>query len=675
MTEPFAWTQSSPHAQHLSEHRLSELRDTLARHGTKALLIIRHDTIVTEWYAPDHGPHAKHYTASAAKGLVGGCALMFALADGRIALDNLAADYIPAWRGDPLKSKITIRQLATHSSGLADAEQDGLPHDQLPGWKGAFWRREPDPFTLSRDDAPVIFEPGSAYAYSNTGIAMLGYAVTAALKGSPHPDIRTLLRDRLMRPIGVPDDDWSVGYDKTYNVDRLPLVAGWGGGNYTARAMAAVGRLMLRRGDWNGQRIVDESAFNTVTDFAKTAVPDRSDGNPTPTPACGWWTNADGELPMLSRDVIIAAGAEHQILLVAPTLDLILVRQGGPLGEPYWAAVNRCIFEPLISAVLPPVPPSPVIHGIDWAPPESIVRDGYHCDTWPMTWADDDAIYTAFGDGWGFQPRYETKRSMGVGKVLGNPPDIQCENIHSPSGEDSGDGASGRKACGMLMVDGLLYMLVRNADRAGRETHLGWSSDHGRTWAWADWRFTRFGYCTFLNFGRNYAGARDHYVYVYSHDHPSAYIPADRMILMRVPRDRIAARDAYEFFAGLDADGSPQWHADVDRRAAVFEHRRRCLRSGISYNAPLGRYLWWHQIPNRRSHSDTRFAGGLAIYDAPEPWGPWTCAFHTELWDVGPGETAHFPSKWMSLDGAAAYLVFSGDDYLSIRRAMLTVHT
>jgi hypothetical protein len=46
-----------------------------------------------------------------------------------------------------------------------------------------------------------------------------------------------------------------------------------------------------------------------------------------------------------------------------------------------------------------------------------------------------------------------------------------------------------------------------------------------------------------------------------------------------------------------------------------------------------------------------RFAGGLAIYDALEPWGPWTTVFVTKQWDVGPGETASFPTKWISGDG------------------------
>ena len=93
----------------------------------------------------------------------------------------------------------------------------------------------------------------------------------------------------------------------------------------------------------------------------------------------------------------------------------------------------------------------------------------------------------------------------------------------------------------------------------------------------------------------------------------------------------------------------------------------RCYRSSVSYNAGLKRYLW----VQTGLGEDTRFGGGLAIYDAPEPWGPWTTVFATDAWDIGPGETASFPTKWISPDGCTLYLVFSGDDCFSVRRATL----
>jgi len=134
-------------------------------------------------------------------------------------------------------------------------------------------KQQPDSFTVSRDEAPVIFEPGSKFAYSNPGMALLSYAVTAALKQAEHTDIRTLLRQRIMKPIGVKDSDWSIGYGKTFEVNGLNLVANWGGGGYTARAVARVGRLMLRKGNWQGRQLVDSRWVEEVVKFAGPPYP------------------------------------------------------------------------------------------------------------------------------------------------------------------------------------------------------------------------------------------------------------------------------------------------------------------------------------------------------------------------------------------------------------------
>ena len=184
------------------------------------------------------------------------------------------------------------------------------------------------------------------------------------------------------------------------------------------------------------------------------------------------------------------------------------------------------------------------------------------------------------------------------------------------------------------------------------------------------WRFTAgFGCPTSLNFGRDYAGARDEYVYAGSPDGASAYEPADRMVLARVPRGRIRERASYEFFAGLDDASQPRWTADIARRKSAFTHPGRCGRSSLCHDAGLGRYLWVQVLPGVQP----RVRGGLGIYDAPEPWGPWTTVYFAADWDVGPGESAGLPTKWMSADGRVLHLVFSSQDSFSVRRATLIV--
>ena len=346
----FQWGTATPESQGMSSQKLAALRDDLAARKTTGLLVIRNDKVVCEWYAPGQSAASKHGTASMAKAIVGGLSLAVAMTDGRITLDDPAAKFIPQWRDEPRKSRITIRQLGSHTSGIEDAEADNLPHEKLTGWKGDFWKRlDPprDPFTIARDDAPVLFEPGEKMQYSNPGIALLTYAVTASLRNGPHKDIRTLLRERVMRPIGVPDEEWSAGYGQTPVVDGLPLVGSWGGGSYTARAVARVGRLMLREGDWDGRQLISRDAARQVT---------RDIGTPGNC-GIGWWNNNEGECAKLPRDAFWGSGAGHQIVLVVPNLNLIAVRNGELIAtaasEPsqYHEPVRRYLFEPLVDAV------------------------------------------------------------------------------------------------------------------------------------------------------------------------------------------------------------------------------------------------------------------------------------------------------------------------------------
>lgn len=646
----------------MSASALDALRDRLASAGTKALLVVRHDRLVYEWYADGHGATTKHYTASMAKALVGGVSTAVAMTDGRVALDDAVARFVAEWKSDPRKSRITIRQLGSHTSGMEDAEANGLPHDKLTGWKGDFWKRlDPpnDPFTISRDRTPVLAEPGEKFQYSNPGMAMLAYTVTAAIRAGAVRDIRTLLRDRVMRRIGVPDEDWSIGYGSTVSVDGLPLVAAWGGGGYTARAVARVGRLMLHDGLWEGTRLISADAVRAVT---------RDAGTPGHG-GIGWWSNGDGKYPKLPKDAFWGSGAGHQVVLVIPSLDVIAVRNGNSLGESidHHDMLNERLFEPLVAAIeRAPYPPSPVIRYLVWDPPETIRRAAQGSDNWPLTWGDDDALYGAYGDGNGFEPRTPEKLSMGFAKITGLPDAFTGVNIRTPTGETRGDGRNGKKASGLLMVDGVLYLWARNAGNS----QLAWSADRGRTWEWADWRFTEsFGAPTFLNFGRNYAGARDSFVYVYSHDADSAYVAADRMVLARVPKNRIRDRRAYEFLRSVGAGTRPVWTSRIEERGAVFESPGRCYRSGISYVEGLRRYIWSQTLPG----DDPRFSGGFGVYDAPEPWGPWSTAYFTERWDVGPGESSSFPTRWMSPDGRTLHLVFSGDDAFSVRKATVVL--
>jgi CubicO group peptidase (beta-lactamase class C family) len=673
------WPAVHPGEAGFNAARLETARKSLKVRGTSAVLVIRNGRKVLEWYAPGKTASDKHYTASLAKALVGGSSLLLATAQGRIRPDDTAARYIPQWRNDPLKSKITIRHLATHTSGIEDANQPGVPHDELPGWMGAFWKREPDPFTIALQ-APVLFEPGSAYHYSNPGMAALAYAVTASLRGAVHEDIQSVLREELMRPLGIPDEDWSIGYGRAYQVDGLDLYANWGGGGYTPRATARVGEWMMARGEWEGRHLVRESFVEAALRYAGTAIAKRQPDPYVPATTLGWYTNIDGVWPAVPRDAFAGAGAQQQLLLVIPSLQMIIVRNGAALDpsrpDQFWKAAYEYVFKPIVTALdnpprepSAPYPPSRVIRSVTFAPESSVIRKAEGSDNWPLTWGSDGNLYTSYGDGWGFDPRLDRKLSMGVARVDGPPEYFRGFNIRSSSIERDGDGRAGPKASGMISVDGVLYMWVRNVANA----QIAWSKDLGRTWQWGFKFEESFASPAFLNFGRDNEGARDQFVYTYSQDNSSAYESADGIVLARAPKARIADREAWEFFAGIKPDGEPSWTRDIAARKPVFEFPANCQRTDAVYNPAIRRYLLTVGYGHR---------GAWGIYDAPEPWGPWTTAFHTENWGLGQTHGYRLPSKWISKDGSTMTLVFSGliydtvsYDAFCVRRMKLELDT
>jgi CubicO group peptidase (beta-lactamase class C family) len=180
---------------------------------------------------------------------------------------------------------------------------------------------------------------------------MLAFCVTAAIQGDGPRDIRTLLRERVMRPIGITDREWSCGYGQTFDVDGLPLVAPWGGGAFTPRATARIGRLLLHEGDWDGQQILSRASVRNITGDA--GLPGHC--------GMGFWTNGDARYSKLPRDTYYGAGAGDQLLVVIPSLNLIFVRNGEDLAPPsenvddVRAAFHdervKILFEPLVDAV------------------------------------------------------------------------------------------------------------------------------------------------------------------------------------------------------------------------------------------------------------------------------------------------------------------------------------
>jgi len=314
-----------------------------------------------------------------------------------------------------------------------------------------------------------------------------------------------------------------------------------------------------------------------------------------------------------------------------------------------------------------PYPPSSAIGGItfDWSTHD---RRAPGSDNWPITWADDGHQYTSWGDGGGFGGSNSDGRvSLGVARVEGSAASHTGFNVWG--GKDAENPATfDGKSYGIISVDGTLYMWRSpgSGPTGYRRVTVYSSTNHGASWSAAAWDFLQSDGLinpTFLQFGQDYAGARDSHVYMYANElKDAADLKVQRpgeIALMRVPKNAIMDRTQYEFFAGMEGSGVPNWVTDLTRRQPVFEDSAGGVgwNTSASYNPGLGRYLivTEHSVTSR---------GNIGIFDAPEPWGPWT----TVLYETGFGaptiESSTFfwncANKWLSADGRDFVLVFTG---------------
>jgi CubicO group peptidase (beta-lactamase class C family) len=135
------------------------------------------------------GSITKQFTATAILQLV---------EQGKLSVDDPISKYYadapPAW------AKVTIKHLLTHTSGIPS--YTGLP--------GFFDKESRSPLTpdgiikLTRDK-PLEFEPGSKYAYDNTGYIILGYVIEK-VSGETYADY---VDKHIFAPLGMKD----TGYD------------------------------------------------------------------------------------------------------------------------------------------------------------------------------------------------------------------------------------------------------------------------------------------------------------------------------------------------------------------------------------------------------------------------------------------------------------------------------
>jgi CubicO group peptidase (beta-lactamase class C family) len=206
---------------------------------------------------------------------------------GRLDLDAPVNTYLPAFSGG-WKDSITVRHLLTHRSGLP-AGRD-------------LWRisRSADEARAAVLSTNLECRPGQCYIYSDLGADVLGFVIEAVAGEA----LDVFLHDRVFEPLGMTDTFFRPADSVSYriapteiapprgyplkgevhdeNAYALGGVAGHAGLFSTAADLSIFAQMMLNGGEYNGVRILSDSA---VALFTHRAAGTRALG----------WDTADGD--------------------------------------------------------------------------------------------------------------------------------------------------------------------------------------------------------------------------------------------------------------------------------------------------------------------------------------------------------------------------------------------
>ncbi|MFJ2200167.1 serine hydrolase domain-containing protein [Streptomyces violaceusniger] len=261
-----------------------------------SLMILRHGRLIASgWWAPytAERPHllyslSKSFTSTAA-GL--------AAAEGLLTLDDPVISYFPEFEAeitDPGSRAMLVRHVASMASGHAEETVErafgGDPEEPVRG----FLRIPPD------------HAPGTVFAYNQPAT----YTLAAIVQRVTGQSLTEYLRPRLFDPLGIGETAWlqvPAGRD-----------LGFSGLFAATDAIARLGLLYLRGGEWEGERLLPESWVAEATREHIATEEAMVDGSGPD------WRRGYGFQFWMSRHGYRGDGAFGQFCLVLPEHDVVI---------------------------------------------------------------------------------------------------------------------------------------------------------------------------------------------------------------------------------------------------------------------------------------------------------------------------------------------------------------
>lgn len=298
---------------------------------THGLAVLRHGRLVAEAYRRPCSPADRHQLFSLSKSFTS-TALGIAMGEGLVkSLDEPLVSFFPEFDSPRVTGRMrrtTLRNLLTMSSGRSAC---GLWGARYVALQEDFDRRHGDDMravaerfasgreyfaddrafvqNLLEDELPL--EPGERFVYDTSATFLIG-AVVAKVSGMR---LSEYLRDRLFRPLGIPDE---ATWDRTPDGEDFAGI----GLNLTVREIAAAGQLWLRGGILpDGRRLVPaeyvaEATAKQIDNYAPTSNPD-------------WREGYGFQFWRCRHDAFRGDGAAGQLCVMLPAQDAVVAATAG----------------------------------------------------------------------------------------------------------------------------------------------------------------------------------------------------------------------------------------------------------------------------------------------------------------------------------------------------------
>jgi len=252
---PFEWIEGNPEDYGFDTSKL-EVTYTIADNMPflRSVLVVRHGTLVIEWYFNDGAKNTAFHIHSASKSLMSAL-IGIAFREGILeSLDQKMMDFFPEYNYlnlDPRKYNITLGDLLKMKAGFNfnDTDDEWLQYAGSSDWVK---------YAL---ELPLLHGPGEDWHYGTPQSNLLSAILTKAAGMS----IREFAEQYLFEPLNISIDHWHQDPQGYYT-----------GGHemyFVPRDMARFGLLYLNNGSFAGEQIIPKEWIqDSIQDYANGRI-------------------------------------------------------------------------------------------------------------------------------------------------------------------------------------------------------------------------------------------------------------------------------------------------------------------------------------------------------------------------------------------------------------------